>query len=99
MTLRCVTPLDHILKLTSLVRILIFIVNFHYNDPYTGMFYYMIGNIDPRLRSGLHTIQLMAVARTQHIDKYGMNEILKPFMEEIRQLEEVISYELLPYKN
>ena len=67
-----------------------------HDDPHVGMFYYMIGNIDPRLRSGLNTIQLMAVARTQHIDKYGMNEILKPFMEEIRQLEEVIYYKRLP---
>lgn len=65
-------------------------MNFSYIDTYTGMFYYMVGNIDARLRSRLHTIQLMAVARTQHIDRYGINEILKLLMEEIRKLEEIV---------
>ena len=75
-------------NLISLVRIaLTFVVNFSYVDTYTGMFYYMVGNIDPRLRSRLHTIQLMAVTHTQHIDKYGINEIL---MEESKKLEEVV---------
>ena len=65
--------------------------NFSYIDTYTGMFYYIVGNIDPRLRSRLQTIQLMAVAHTQHIDKYGINEILKKtLMEEIKKLEEVV---------
>ena len=53
------------------------------------MFYYMIGNIEPRLRSGLHTIQLLAVTRTQHIDKYGISNILKPFVEDMIGLENV----------
>lgn len=49
----------------------------------------MIGNIEPRLRSGLHTIQLLAVTRTEHIYKYGINKILKPFIEDINRLETV----------
>ena len=53
------------------------------------MFYYMLGNVNPRLRSGLQTIQLVAVAHTQHIDKYGMDEILKPFIKQVQQLEGV----------
>ena len=91
MMLRCVTLLDRIQKLIRLVRIVLtFVVNFSYIDTYAGMFYYMVGNIDPRLQSSLHTIQLEAVARTQHIDKYGINEILKLLMEEIKKLEEVV---------
>ena len=54
-----------------------------------GLFYYTLGNIDPKLRSTMHTIQLVTVIKTELIGKYGINEILKPFMEDIHQLESV----------
>ena len=54
-----------------------------------GIFYFMLANIDPKFRSSLHTIQLVAVVRTEMIEKYPISEILEPFISDIRQLESV----------
>ena len=56
---------------------------------YAGMFYYTITNIDPILRSRLHAIMLLAVANSEVINTYGIDEILKPFVEEVMELESV----------
>lgn len=53
------------------------------------MFYYMLGNIDPKFRSTLRSIQLLTIANTIYIEKYGIDAILEPFMEDILKLEEV----------
>ena len=60
---------------------------FSYNT--VAMFYYMLGNIHPKYRSSLHTIQLATVCNTGFLDQYSINEILKPFMRSIDQLESV----------
>ncbi len=54
-----------------------------------GLFYFMLGNIDPKFRSSLHSIQLVAVVRTELMETYPVGEILTPFMTDIRQLESV----------
>lgn len=54
-----------------------------------GLFYYTLGNIDPKFRSTIHTIQLVAVVRTVLIEKYGIKKILQPFVDEIKLLESV----------
>ena len=56
---------------------------------YAGLFYYMLGNIDPKYRSRAECIQLLTVVRTELINKYGINEILEPFMKTIQHLEKV----------
>lgn len=56
---------------------------------YLGLFFFSLGNIEPKNRSAIHTIQLVAVVRTELIEKYGINEILKPFVKDITQLESV----------
>lgn len=56
---------------------------------HVGLFYYVLGNIDPALRSGLNTIQLLCIVRCIHIEKYGMDVILQPFVEDIQKLESV----------
>lgn len=55
----------------------------------TGLFYYTLSNIAPRFRSSLNVIQLVAVVKTLLIEKYGIKEILKPFIQGVRQLESV----------
>ena len=55
------------------------------------MFYYTITNIDPMLRSRLGAIMLLAVAKSEVISKYGIDEILKPFVEEMMELESASS--------
>ena len=57
-----------------------------------GMFYYTITNIDPSLRSKLDAIMLLAVANFNVINRYGIDEILKPFIEEMMELEHVKSF-------
>lgn len=60
-----------------------------FNHPSTGIFYYIIGNLRPHLRSTYHAINLLAVGKSQHIEKYGVNAVLKPFMRDLLELEEV----------
>ena len=61
----------------------------------SGLFYYQLGNIDPKYRSTLHTIQLLAVVKCAYIEKYGMNIILEPMMEAVKELETVRSFSTL----
>ena len=49
----------------------------------------MLGNIDPKFRSTLKSIQLLTIANTVYIEKYGIDAILEPFMKDILKLEEV----------
>ena len=63
----------------------------------SGLFYYQLGNIDPKYRSTLHTIQLLAVVKCAYIEKYGMNIILEPMMEAVKELETVRSLEVFEY--
>lgn len=51
----------------------------------------MLGNIDPKFRSSLHTIQLVAVVRSPILQKYSIEEVLQPFMSDIQKLESVMS--------
>ena len=55
----------------------------------------MLGNLDPKLRSLLKSIQLLCVTRNPIIVKYGIEEILKPIVESIQALEKVYKLILL----
>ena len=54
-----------------------------------GFFYYTLGNLDPILRSSLKNIHLLCVAEYKVIKKYGIEEILKPILDSILDLEKV----------
>ena len=56
---------------------------------HVGVFYYQLGNISPQYRSLLRSIQLVAIAESAVIAKYGSNKILEPFMADIHKLEQV----------
>ena len=56
---------------------------------FLGVFYYTLGNINPKHRSQLKAMQLLAIAKRPVIKKYGCNEILRTFMTQLAQLEEV----------
>ena len=57
----------------------------------TGAFYYMLGNLQPMYRSTTRTIQLLAVAKTADLKKYGMGALLTPVTGEINQLAKVFN--------
>ena len=54
-----------------------------------GAFYFLLGNIQPALRSSLKVIQLVTMVKQSLINYYGIDKILEPFMESIQQLESV----------
>ena len=49
----------------------------------------MFGNIEPKHRSSLRVIQLLTLVKGKLIDEYGIDEMLKPFVESILQLKQV----------
>ena len=58
---------------------------------FTGLVYYNLGNLHPKLRSSLKSIHLLCIARHQLITKYGIDEILTPIIEDIKRLESSVS--------
>lgn len=56
-----------------------------------GMFYWVLLNIHPAHRSTLHSIQLLAVAKSSHIRTYGIDAVLKPLIADLKILAEDVS--------
>lgn len=54
-----------------------------------GLLYYTLGNIEPKLRSKLQSIQLLYIVKDVFVQQYGIDAILAPFVEEIKLLEDV----------
>ena len=48
-----------------------------------------MGNLPPKLRSSLKSIHLLNVCRYTDVEKYGIDVMLEPFVEEIKELEKV----------
>ena len=55
----------------------------------SAVFYYLLANLSPQYRSSLQNIQLVTLARTQDVARYGVDKILEPYTEDIKQLEKV----------
>lgn len=56
---------------------------------FLGVVYYTLGNIDPKYRSQLDSIQLLLIATTPVIKQYGIDALLEPFMNDLAYLEQV----------
>lgn len=56
----------------------------------TGMFYYILGNIQPQFRSSLKCIQLITCVSVPNLQKYGYDMILKPFISDANKWYEVL---------
>ena len=54
-----------------------------------ALFYYTLGNLSPKYRSSLQSIQLLIAVKSNFLVRYGADKILKPVLEEIKQLESV----------
>ncbi|XP_042071392.1 uncharacterized protein LOC121812673 [Haplochromis burtoni] len=50
------------------------------------MFYYTLGNIDPKFRSKLASIKLLAIAKSRDIDECGVDIILRRINEDLKLL-------------
>lgn len=51
-----------------------------------AIFYFMLGNINPIKRSKLRGIQLLALCKHKMIKRYGINQIIKPIVDDIKTL-------------
>lgn len=55
----------------------------------SGILYYTLGNLDPKLRSSLKSIHLLSIAKYEIICKYGIENLLKPVVDDVLKLERV----------
>lgn len=46
----------------------------------------MLGNIDPAVRSRLEAINLIALFRSELLQHYSFDDILKPFVSDLKKL-------------
>lgn len=53
---------------------------------FTGFFYFSLGNMEPKYRSRVASIQLLAIVKKSVLDNYGMDAVLKPFVDDIKKL-------------
>ena len=56
---------------------------------FSGAFYFLLGNLSPCFRSKVNSIQLLCLAKYTTIAEFGIDEILKPILEDIKKLESV----------
>ena len=59
------------------------------------MFYYNLGNIDPKFRSKQRATRLLAICNTKFVKKYGIEKVLTPVVEDINKLHEGYRTKLL----
>lgn len=52
-----------------------------------GIFYFMLGNLSPKFRSKLSVIQLIAIVEAPVMTSYGMDAVLRPFVDDVKKLE------------
>ena len=61
-------------------------VGCHVKKHKLTMFYYTLGNIPPQFRSKLTSIQLLAIAKTKDVRQFGVDVLLRDFLETLRKL-------------
>ena len=54
-----------------------------------GLFYWVLLNVHPCHRSSLRFIQLLAVAKSNHIQSYGIDAVLEPAINDLQTLANV----------
>ena len=61
-------------------------IQLHNSIKFLAMFYFMLGNIQPKFRSKLKGIKLVGLCKQKYVKKYGMNVILQRLIDDIKQL-------------
>ncbi len=61
----------------------------------TGALYFMLGNIDPSLRSRVDIIQLVALFHYHLLETYSFDRILVPFVSDLQSLSSVSDYAVI----
>ena len=58
----------------------------HVGKHKVDLYYYTLGNVDPRFRSKLCAIRLVAIVKAQDVAKYGHGKILTPIVNDLEKL-------------
>lgn len=51
-----------------------------------GVFYFMLGNLNPKYRSRYSSINLLALCKRKVMTKYSMSSILRPIIDDLKLL-------------
>ena len=51
-----------------------------------GIFYFTLRNVQPKYRSKLSTIRLVAIVKHKHLSVYGMDAVLRPVVDDMKKL-------------
>ena len=86
MRLKSVIPLGQELRLTNLVSGVCSSSTFSFTFIVTGMFYFHLGNVAPKHRSKLSSIQLLCIVKSKHLSLYGMDAVLQPIISNLKKL-------------
>ena len=54
-----------------------------------GAIYFMLGNLDPALRSRLEAVYLVCLFKSNLLENYSINDILRSFIEDLKKLQAV----------
>lgn len=60
-----------------------------------GAIYFSLANIDPAMRSKLDAINLVALFSSSLLNEYSLNDIMKPFIADLKKLSAVSMYRKL----
>lgn len=63
-----------------------------YTCMHVGCFYFTLGNLHPKYRSTLKSIQLLALIKNEHLKQYGMDSVLRYITADVAKLEKVWLY-------
>lgn len=63
-----------------------FILHINHAILLLGAFYFTLGNLSPKYRSKLTSIYLLALVKSSFISSYGMDAVLKPFIDDMKKL-------------
>lgn len=64
------------------------------NGNTNSLFYFQLANIYPEYRSKFKSTNLLAIVEYHYLKKYGVDEILKPFLEELITLGSDMGYDI-----
>ena len=66
---------------------------------HTGIFYFVLGNLPPKFRSRLSAIHLVAIVNRNVLSQYGMDPVLRPFVDDLKKLVGMYMYITLGSSN
>jgi len=83
---RSVTRWGQKQRYTNLVCNLCNIQHFYFKNHNIGTFYFTLGNLSPKYRSQLTSIYLVALVKSSFISTYGIDEVIRPFVNDVKKL-------------